>query len=410
MLARRGVVAAVTAVAALALAAPASAGTGHHLQRQRAKVAHRAAQLDAAAAKQAAQIAASRARLARLDAAANTALGRFQAAQAAAQRAQAASVAAQQALVAAAQQTAAARATLNQMAADAYRTMAAGGTMSTAVSLLQTGDPQSFLDGLNVLGQVGKSEGEAVAEFRTAQARQKLAQQQAAQAARQAAAKASAAAQAKQQADTLVAAQQQALSEQRTLLASTRTAASAAHATVASLDHQIAVARARAAAIRAAQARAAAAAAAAGTAVIPTCREADGSRYANGHLPPSALCPLWDAPGQMLVKPAAQAFDRMSKAYAAVFGVPLCVTSSYRSYAKQAYLYSTMPAGMAAPPGSSNHGRGLAVDLCGGIQVDGSPEHQWLLDHAAAFNWFHPAWALPGGAGPHEPWHWEYAG
>jgi LAS superfamily LD-carboxypeptidase LdcB len=69
-----------------------------------------------------------------------------------------------------------------------------------------------------------------------------------------------------------------------------------------------------------------------------------------------------------------------------------------------------MPAGYAAVPGTSNHGWGLAVDLCGGIQVDYSPEHEWLMDHAAEFSWFHPSWALPGGPGPHEPWHWEFAG
>ena len=61
-------------------------------------------------------------------------------------------------------------------------------------------------------------------------------------------------------------------------------------------------------------------------------------------------------------------------------------------------------------PGTSNHGWALAADLCGGIQVDNSPEHLWLLDHAAEYDWFHPSWAMAGGGGPFEPWHWEYAG
>src|SRR6185312_10258425 len=114
------------------------------------------------------------------------------------------------------------------------------------------------------------------------------------------------------------------------------------------------------------------------------------SGYTNGQLPIAALCPLWDAPGMMLQKSAASSFNRMSQAYAAAFGTPLCVTSSYRTYQRQVELYASMPAGYAAVPGTSNHGWGLAVDLCGGIQVDNSPEHLWLLDHAAAFNWFHP--------------------
>jgi LAS superfamily LD-carboxypeptidase LdcB len=100
----------------------------------------------------------------------------------------------------------------------------------------------------------------------------------------------------------------------------------------------------------------------------------------------------------------------MSQAFDAAFGEPLCVEASYRTYQRQVELYASMPAGYAAVPGTSNHGWGLATDLCGGIQVDNSPEHQWLLDHAPGFNWFHPAWAMAGGGGPYEPWHWEFAG
>jgi D-alanyl-D-alanine carboxypeptidase len=32
-----------------------------------------------------------------------------------------------------------------------------------------------------------------------------------------------------------------------------------------------------------------------------------------------------------------------------------------------------------------------------------------MLTHAPLFDWFHPAWAEPGGSRP-EPWHWEYGG
>jgi D-alanyl-D-alanine dipeptidase len=143
---------------------------------------------------------------------------------------------------------------------------------------------------------------------------------------------------------------------------------------------------------------------------VAGCNGGSVAGYPNGQLPTGALCPLWGAPGAMLRADAAAAFNRMSRAFAGAFGEPLCVEASYRPYQRQVELYASMPAGYAAVPGTSNHGWGLAVDLCGGIQVDNSPEHMWLLDHAAAYNWFHPAWAMPGGGGPHEPWHWEYAG
>ena len=61
----------------------------------------------------------------------------------------------------------------------------------------------------------------------------------------------------------------------------------------------------------------------------------DTSTYGNGLFPPSALCPLWGAPGERLAPGAAAAFNALSKAYAAQTGIPLCVTDSYRSLAEQ---------------------------------------------------------------------------
>ncbi len=64
---------------------------------------------------------------------------------------------------------------------------------------------------------------------------------------------------------------------------------------------------------------------------------------------------------------------------------------------------------LAAVPGTSNHGWGVALDLCDGVERFDTPAHRWLQENAAAFGWFHPAWAQQGGSKP-EPWHWEYAG
>ncbi len=130
--------------------------------------------------------------------------------------------------------------------------------------------------------------------------------------------------------------------------------------------------------------------------------------YANGGIPASALCPLQYAPGHMLRADAAAAFNRMTGAYRSATGSPICVTDSYRSYGAQVAVFRSKP-GLAAIPGTSNHGWGVAVDLCGGAQDFGTPAYNWLKSNAGSYGWGHPSWAEPGGSRP-EPWHWEYSG
>ena len=137
----------------------------------------------------------------------------------------------------------------------------------------------------------------------------------------------------------------------------------------------------------------------------------DGARqwggYPNGLIPPSAMCPL-GAAGHVLRCDAAAAYRAMSAAFAAAFGSPICITDSYRTYASQVRLYGQKPT-LAAVPGTSNHGWGLAVDLCGGIEHYGTAPYTWMKANAGRFGFLHPDWAEPGN-GREEPWHWEYAG
>jgi hypothetical protein len=135
---------------------------------------------------------------------------------------------------------------------------------------------------------------------------------------------------------------------------------------------------------------------------------ADVQQYANGRIPLEALCPLRTDPRHHLRADAAFALDRLTVAYAQRFGTPLCVTDSYRSLAAQIDVFARKP-DLAAVPGTSNHGWGTAVDLCGGVQEFSSAQHHWMQFNAQLFGWFHPAWAQPGGSRP-EPWHWEFAG
>lgn len=133
--------------------------------------------------------------------------------------------------------------------------------------------------------------------------------------------------------------------------------------------------------------------------------KADVSGYPNGLIPESALCPL-PQEDEHLRADAAAAFGRLNAAYAQHFGEALCVTDSYRSLADQQSLYYRKPS-LAAVPGTSNHGMGLAIDLCGGVNSFGSPQFVWMKEHGPDFGWVHPDWASAWGARP-EPWHWEY--
>jgi len=99
-----------------------------------------------------------------------------------------------------------------------------------------------------------------------------------------------------------------------------------------------------------------------------------------------------------LAPAAAEAFRRM-RAAAATDGIEIGVTGGYRDYdgqvdlARRKGLYSN--GGLAAKPGTSQHGWGLAVD----VDVDHAGQ-AWLRANAARFGFFEDV--------PREPWHWEY--
>jgi D-alanyl-D-alanine carboxypeptidase len=137
-----------------------------------------------------------------------------------------------------------------------------------------------------------------------------------------------------------------------------------------------------------------------------TCQKslvADARKYPNGLIPSRYLCRL-PQPGRSLRADAALAFYNLNAAYKRRFGTQMCLTDSYRSLGEQQRIYSQRP-GMAAVPGHSNHGYGTAVDLCGGVQSQGSAQFNWLQSNSKQYDFFHPSWAY---SSPFEPWHWEY--
>jgi hypothetical protein len=126
--------------------------------------------------------------------------------------------------------------------------------------------------------------------------------------------------------------------------------------------------------------------------------------YQNGQVPLTALAHPAQAPTAWFRPDAAAAFDRLSAAYAARFGHALRVTDSYRDIAGQVSVAGRKP-GLAARPGTSNHGWGLAADLAiGGF---GSADYEWVKANGPAYGWHCPAWAQQGGSKP-ESWHVEY--
>lgn len=113
---------------------------------------------------------------------------------------------------------------------------------------------------------------------------------------------------------------------------------------------------------------------------------------------PDGLTPELVAWRGVILNPAAMAsFQEASR----VLGAPIRVTDSYRTHEQQAAAYARKP-GIAAPPGSSYHERGLAIDVdadaYGGY---GSPAFRRVTEVLESLGWhrFDPQ---------DEPWHFSY--
>ncbi|WP_330932442.1 M15 family metallopeptidase [Spiractinospora alimapuensis] len=124
----------------------------------------------------------------------------------------------------------------------------------------------------------------------------------------------------------------------------------------------------------------------------------------NGLIPEDALCDVGD--GDLLRADAAIDFLALNQEYNEQFGEDICITAAYRDLPNQHRVYAERP-GFAAIPGTSTHGRALALDLCNGLNNYRSEKWNWLETNGAPYGWIHPDWAK---GSPFEPWHWEYEG
>jgi zinc D-Ala-D-Ala carboxypeptidase len=126
---------------------------------------------------------------------------------------------------------------------------------------------------------------------------------------------------------------------------------------------------------------------------IPT----DLAAYGNGKIPATALGQVGST-GHKLWAPAAESLTKMI-ADAKAQGVTIGITDSYRSYdeqvdlVKRKGLYSQ--GGLAAKPGTSDHGWGMATDL----DLNGKAL-TWMRANAEKYGFDENV--------PRESWHWTY--
>jgi D-alanyl-D-alanine carboxypeptidase len=121
-------------------------------------------------------------------------------------------------------------------------------------------------------------------------------------------------------------------------------------------------------------------------------------RFGNGSIPAEELS-LFGQGNHRLQAEAAASWKNLVAA-ASTDGVDLKITDSYRSLAEQVDLVRRKglytDGGLAATPGTSNHGWGLAVDA----DVTNRTTADWLAVNGPRFGWVESV--------PREPWHWEF--
>lgn len=119
--------------------------------------------------------------------------------------------------------------------------------------------------------------------------------------------------------------------------------------------------------------------------------------HGNGRVPDHALSTIRGS-GHSLWSPAARSFEAMQDA-AAREGVAIGITDSYRTYESQVSLAASKglysQGGLAARPGTSDHGWGIATDL----RLDATAQ-AWMRTNAARYGFVEDV--------PREPWHWAY--
>lgn len=102
-------------------------------------------------------------------------------------------------------------------------------------------------------------------------------------------------------------------------------------------------------------------------------------------------------------------FKKLCNSFEAKFGEKIKLTDGFRTWKGQTSVRKRKPT-LAAKPGTSNHGWGLAFDWDtkwnnkSGFR---SETYKWMFENAPKFGFHNPSWARPNGSKP-EAWHFEW--
>jgi len=118
---------------------------------------------------------------------------------------------------------------------------------------------------------------------------------------------------------------------------------------------------------------------------------------------------LVDGQNPIFIKDVVPDFIELAKAFEQNFKKKIKISDSFRSWTGQLDVRRRKP-NLAAKPGTSNHGWGVAFDWStkhNGVSSFASETYQWMYQNAPRYNFWNPKWARPGGSKP-EAWHFEY--
>jgi hypothetical protein len=123
----------------------------------------------------------------------------------------------------------------------------------------------------------------------------------------------------------------------------------------------------------------------------------------------------------IMLKEIISNYDRLAVAFGNKFPGKQLGAFGYRSYERQVTTKQRVPK-LAATPGTSRHGWGLAIDIhyfqtgvAEPLALEySSDEYKWLDANAPKYGWVNPQWARENNANKksksrkEEPWHWEW--
>lgn len=140
-------------------------------------------------------------------------------------------------------------------------------------------------------------------------------------------------------------------------------------------------------------------------------------RQSNGKVSSSMLAAVpWDKEKTLIAAPAVKDLTRLNTAFKKQFGKNLDIDLAYRTLDTQKYLYAELGSYIAAKPGTSNHGWGLAIDVPETYDYSFRGKYyKWLKANSHKYNWTHrknlEEYRSDGSKNPYaEAWHFEYTG